>query len=217
MQSELPQNHLCNITLLGNLVNKPEIRYQVNPVIAIAEFVVATHSKWFDKRTNQFKEWTHYHTIKMIGDVVERSLLQAEKGDVILVQGHMVNSKKTNRELIHATYAHRYPKGYSRSINQLQCSGKISSEIKLVNTENNKQLAELRLAINFYSFSPVTQELRSISVERTVHVWGKQAAYLKDNANVDDELIINGRLSYLKDATKSQLIDAQDVILQKIN
>jgi single-stranded DNA-binding protein len=153
----------------------------------------------------------------MIGDVVERSLLHADKGDVILVQGHMVNSKKTNREIIHATYAHRYSKGYSRSINQLQCSGKISSEIKLVNTENNKLLAEFQLAINFYSFSPITQELRSIGVERTLHVWGKQASELKENASINDEVIINGKLSYLKDANKSQLIDAQDVILQKYN
>mgnify|MGYP000566086196 CR=1 FL=1 len=215
MPSNLPHNHLCNITLLGNLVNKPEIRYQVNPVIAIAEFVVATHSKWFDKKSNQFKEWTNFHTIKMIGDVVERSLLQAEKGDIILVQGHLVNSKKNDREIIHATYAHRYPKGYSRSINQLQCSGKISSDIKLVTTESNKQLAEFQLAMSFYSFSSITQELRSISVERTLHVWGKQALYIKENAAINDELIINGRLSYLKDATKSQLIDAQDAILQK--
>lgn len=217
MSSNLPQNHLCNITLLGNLVNKPEIRYQVNPVIAVAEFVVATHSKWFDKKANQFKEWTHYHTVKMIGDVVERSLLHAEKGDVILVQGHMVNSKKTNREIIHATYAHRYPKGYTKSINQLQCSGKVQENIKLVQTENNKHLAELNIVIDFYSFSPITQELRSINIERTVHVWGEQALYLNEHATINDEVIINGRLSYLKDATKSQLIDAQDVILQKNN
>jgi single-stranded DNA-binding protein len=215
MSSNLPQNHLCNITLLGNLVNKPEIRYQVNPVIAIAEFVVATHSKWFDKKTNQYKEWTHYHTIKMIGDVVERSLLQAEKGDVLLVQGHLVNSKKSNREIIHATYAHRYPKGYTRSINQLQCSGKIKGDLRLVQTENNKQLVELQLVINFYTYSPVTQELRSMNVERTLHVWGKQALDLHENAVKNDELIINGKLSYVNNNTKSQLIDAQDVILQK--
>jgi len=54
----------------------------------------------------------------MIGDVVERSLLHAEKDDVLLVQGHLVNSKNSDREIIHATYAHHYPKGYTRSINQ---------------------------------------------------------------------------------------------------
>jgi single-strand DNA-binding protein len=55
MLSESPQNHLCSVTLLGNLVSKPEIRYQANPVIAFAEFTLATHSRWFDKTSNKFK------------------------------------------------------------------------------------------------------------------------------------------------------------------
>ncbi|GLX78219.1 hypothetical protein tinsulaeT_15590 [Thalassotalea insulae] len=215
MSQSIPQNHLCSITLLGNLVAKPDIRYQANPVTAIAEFTVATHSKWYDKKTGQYKEWTHYHTIKMIGDVVERSLLQAEKGDILLIQGFMVNSKKSNREIIHATYAHRYPKGYTQSINQLQCSGKIISEVKLVTTEKNQQLAELSLNLNFYVYSPISQELRCIDIIRTVHVWGKQAGYLNDTVMIGDELIIDGKLSYLNNSSKSQLIDAQHVVLQK--
>ena len=48
-----PQNHLCSVTLLGNLVNTPTIRYQANPVIAVAEFTLATHSQWIDKTTNK--------------------------------------------------------------------------------------------------------------------------------------------------------------------
>lgn len=217
MTTTFPQNHLCTITLLGNLVAKPEIRYQANPVIAIAELVIATHSKWFDKSTQQYKEWTHYHTIKMIGEVVERSLLHAEKGDVVLIQGFLVNSKKSNREIIHATYAHRYNKGYVRSINQLQCSGKINSDIKLVNTENNNQLLELQLMIDFYVYSSITQELRSIIIERTLHVWGKQASYLHEHAKKGDELIIEGKLSYLNQSTKPQLIEGQYVTLQKMS
>lgn len=216
MNTQLPQNHLCSVTLLGNLVAKPTIRYQANPVVAMAEFVVATHSKWFDKTTQQYKEWTHYHTIKMIGDVVERSLLNAEKGDVILIQGYLVNSNKSNAEIIHGTYAHRYNKGYTRSINQLQCSGRIADNLKLVNTESNNPLLELTLALNFYVFSPVTQQLRCIEIERLVHVWGKQATYIHEHAEQDDELIIDGKLSYVNNSSKSQLVDAQHVVLQKI-
>jgi len=216
MSSSLPQNHLCTITLLGNLVSKPTIRYQANPVVAIAELVIATHSKWFDKSTSQYKEWTHYHTVKMIGDVVERSLLHAEKGDVVLVNGFLVNSKKSNREIIHATYAHIYPKGYTRSINQLHCSGRINNELKLVSTENNSQLLELQLAINFYAFSPITQEVRCIEIQRTLHLWGKQAIYIDEHANVGDELIVEGKLNYVKNSSKAQLIDAQHVVLQKL-
>ncbi len=216
MNKAVPQNHLCSVTLLGNLVAKPEIRYQANPVVAVAEFTLATHNKWFDKKANKFKEWTYFHTVKMIGDVVERSLLQAEKGDVVLIQGHMVNSKKSNREIVHATYAHRYPKGYAPSINQLQCSGKLVSDVRLVETEQNFQLAELQLNLNFYTYSPITHELRSIDINRIVHIRGKHATSLHEKALKGDEIIIDGKISYLKDSTKSQLIDAQHAILQKV-
>ncbi len=215
MHKSIPQNHLCSLVLLGNLVNKPEIRYQTNPITAIAELTLATHRKWYDQNTKKYKEWTHFHTIKMIGDVVERSLLQAEKGDLILIKGYLVNSKKSNREIIHATYAHRYPKGYARSINQLHCSGKIIEPVKLVQTENNQQIAELTLNLNFYAYSAISQELRCLDIARKLHIWDKQAEYLNENAEIGDELIVDAKLSYLNNNLKSQLIDAQHVVLQK--
>lgn len=215
MSSSIPQNHLCNVTLLGNLVTTPSIRYQANPVVAIAEFTLATHSRWLDKKTNEYKEWTSYHIVKMIGDVVERSLLNAQKGDIVLIQGFLVTSKKSNREIIHATYAHTYPKGYTRSMNQIHCSGKITSEINLVQTASNKSLAEFSIEMNFYVFSPITNELRSIDIIRPIHVWGKQAQFLKDNAISGDEIIVDGKLSYLNNKTKSQFIDSHQIVLQK--
>jgi len=211
-----PQNHLCNVTLLGNLVNTPIIRYQTNPITAIAEFTLATHARWFDKVKKEYKEWTSYHVVKMIGDVVERTLLHAKKGDVVLIQGYLVTSKKSAREIIHATYAHTYPKGYTRSINQIHCSGKVSGEINLVTTESNKALAELELDINYYAFSPITKELRNISIKRKVHVWGKQAEYLKNNAKHEDEIIVDGKLSYINNEAKSQFIEAHQIVLQKL-
>jgi single-stranded DNA-binding protein len=211
----LPQNHLCNTVLLGNLVDKPIIRYQANPVLAIAEFTLATHSKWFDKSSNQYKEWTRYHVVKVIGEVVERSLIHAQKGDIILLQGYLLNSKKTGREIIHATYAQTYPKGYAKSLNQIHCSGQIDSPIKFVTTEHNKELAELTLSINFLVHSSVTQELKNIEIKRPIHIWGKQASYINDQAKMGDQLVIEGKLSYLNNSNKSQLIDCQQVILLK--
>ena len=51
---------LCTVTLLGNLVAKPEIRYQANPVVAIAELTLATHSRWYDKASKKFKRMDEF-------------------------------------------------------------------------------------------------------------------------------------------------------------
>lgn len=213
MTNHLSQNHLCSVTLLGNLVAKPDIRYQANPVVAVAELVLATHSRWFDKTSKKIKEWTSYHTVKVIGDIVDRSLIHAQKGDVILVQGYLLNSQKANREILHATYAQTYEKGYAQSVNQVHISGEISSDINLVLTEHNKELVALNLTINHLVYSPITQRTQNISIERSVHIWGKQAHYVKDKAKIGDQLIVDGKLSYLNNSKKSQFLDAHQVIL----
>jgi single-strand DNA-binding protein len=215
MTNHISQNHLCSVTLLGNLVAKPDIRYQANPVVAVAELVLATHSRWFDKTSQQFKEWTSYHTVKVIGDIVDRSLIHSQKGDIILVQGYLLNSKNANREILHATYAQTFAKGYAQSINQVHISGEISSDINLVLTEHNKELVALNLTINHLVYSPITQKNQNISIERSVHIWGKQAHYVKDKAQKGDQLIVDGKLSYLNNSNKSQFIDAHQVILLK--
>jgi single-strand DNA-binding protein len=215
MTNHISQNHLCSVTLLGNLVAKPDIRYQANPVVAVAELVLATHSRWFDKTSQQFKEWTSYHTVKVIGDIVDRSLIHSQKGDIILVQGYLLNSKNANREILHATYAQTFAKGYAQSINQVHISGEISSDINLVLTEHNKELVALNLTINHLVYSPITQKTQNISIERSVHIWGKQAHYVKDKAQKGDQLIVDGKLSYLNNSNKSQFIDAHQVILLK--
>lgn len=213
MLSEVYQNHLCSVTLLGNIVNKPDIRYQANPVVAIAEFTIATHSRWYDKNSQKFKEWTHYHTVKVIGDEVEKSLIHTNKGDIIHVQGYLINSKQGNREIIHATYAQSFPKGYAQSINQVHFSGQINSKIEVHTTEHNKEFAEIFIKSNYQVYSPVTQLSHIVSIERPIHVWGKQATYLQHNANQYDHIIIDGKLSYLNNTSKSQFIDAHQAVL----
>ncbi|MBA6328167.1 single-stranded DNA-binding protein [Colwellia sp. MB02u-6] len=213
MLSELPQNHLCSVTLLGNLVNKPDIRYQANPVIASAEFTLATHSRWFDKASNKFKEWTRYHTVKVIGEIVERALIHADKGDIILVQGYLINSKKNNREIIHASYAQTFPKGYAQSINQIHYSGHIISDIKVLTTEHNKTLTEVIVESKQHIFSTITPQSHVVTIQRPVHVWGKQALYLAKHGKKHDQIIVDGKLSYLNNKDKNQFIDAQQAVL----
>ncbi|NQY37631.1 MAG: single-stranded DNA-binding protein [Alteromonadaceae bacterium] len=215
MPHTLNKNCLCSVTLLGNLVAMPEIRYQANPIIAVAEFTLATHSRWLDKKTNKYKEWTNYHVIKVIGDMVEQVLINAQKGDVVLIHGYLLNSKKAGREIIHASFAQTFAKGYAQSLNQIQCSGVIASEIKLVTTEQNKTLAEVTLSISHQVYSTFKQEMQKFTVERPVHIWGNQANYIKEHAQIGDQIVLEGKLNYLNNADKSQYIDAKQVVLLK--
>ena len=215
MSHALSNTHLCQLTLLGNLVTKPEIRYQANPVVAIAEIKIATHSRWYDKTSKQFKEWTSFHTVKVIGDIVDTALVYADKGDVILVHGYLLNSQKTGREIIHATFAQTFAKGYAQSINQMQCSGEINSNIQLVTTEHNKLLAEFSIAIVHQVYSPISQLSHSFRLSRTVHVWGKQAQYIHDQAKAGDSVVIEGKINYVNNTEKSQYIDAGQIVLLK--
>lgn len=208
---------LCSITLAGNLVNEPKIRYQANPVLAIADITIATHSRWYDKTINGYKEWTNYHNVKVIGDIVEQQLIHAQKGQVVLIQGHLSAQKKTNKELLLATFVQVFNKGYSQEINQFHCSGKLTTAFTLKTTENNKVFAEATLSFTQQTISTHNQQKHTFTLDRPIHVWGKQAQYLSDKASIGDKLIIEGKLSYLNNAEKSQFIDAKQIILAKEN
>ena len=213
MSASLSKHHLCKVTLLGNLVSKPEIRYLANPVVAMAEIKLATHSRWYDKQAQQYKEWTQFHTVKVIGDIVDQALLYADKGDVMLIHGYLLNSKKTNREIIHANFAQVFEKGYAQSMNLIQISGELVSKIKLMTTENEKQLGEGVLKIKHQVISPISGKLQEFIVERPFHVWGKQAQYLSENSVQGSQMVIEGKLSYLNNTNKSQFIEAKQTVL----
>jgi len=208
---------LCSITLAGNLVSEPKIRYQANPVLAIADITIATHSRWYDKTTNSYKEWTNYHNVKVIGDIVEQQLIHAQKGQVVLIQGHLSTQKNTHKELLLATFVQVFNKGYSQEINQLHCSGTLITPFTLKTTENNKVFAAATLSFTQQTISAHNQQKHTFTLERPLHIWGKQAQYLADKASVGDKLIIEGKLSYLNNAEKSQFIDAKQIILAKEN
>jgi single-stranded DNA-binding protein len=216
-QGNTPIQHqqLCTVTLLGNLVAKPDIRYRTNPVLAVTEIILATSSKWLDKKSNQYKEWTSYHHIKVEGDLVEQALSTANKGDIILVQGYLSNIKSSNTEvhthpaIVHANYIQKFKKGYTQTVNQIYCSGKISSIPKLIKTQNNKSLAHVNIVINQQVYSSDKQCWQNIVIERELHVWGKQAEHMVNNMCVGDSVMVEGKLSYLNSGNKAQLIDAR--------
>lgn len=219
--ASLPKSQLCSVTLLGNLVAKPEIRYRANPVSAITEIIIATRTQWLDKNTNQYKEWTSYHPVKVEGDLVERVLLNAEKGDVILVQGYLNNIKATHSSdkayapIVHANVIEKFAKGYTQSINQVLCSAHLATPPQLITTQNNKQLAQTTITIEQQVYLIAKQSWQSFTLTRELHVWGKQAQVLMEKAEVGDSVVIEGRLSYATGAAKTQYIEAKTLHLLK--
>ncbi|HCH69269.1 MAG TPA: single-stranded DNA-binding protein [Colwellia sp.] len=215
IKTSVPNQQLCTVILLGNLVAKPDIRYRTNPVSAVTEIMLATSTKWLDKKSNQYKEWTSYHPIKVEGDLVEQSLLTANKGDIIMVQGYLskikpsTNEVKSHSAMIHATYIQKFKKGYTQTVNQIYCGGQIASTPQLIKTQNNKSLAQVNITINQQIYSIVKQCWQNILIERELHVWGKQAQYLVEHALVGDSVMVEGKLSYLSSANKTQFIDAK--------
>lgn len=212
INTPVQNQHLCAVTLLGNLVAKPDIRYRANPVSAITEITLATSSKWLDKKTNTYKEWTSYHHIKVEGHLVEQALLTADKGDIILVQGYLSNIKvKNHLSIVHATFIQKFNKGYTQTVNQIMCSSKLTSTPQVVTTPNNKTLAQMNITINHQDYLVDKQCWQNHTVERELHVWGKQALYLVEKAQIGDNLMIEGKLSYLATADKTQFIEAKTV------
>lgn len=211
--------HMCAVTLLGNLVAKPDIRYRTNPVVAVTEITLATHSKWLDKKTNQYKEWTSFHHVKVEGQLVEQALLHANKGDIILIHGYL-NNIKTKSEIsehppiVHANFIQGFKKGYTESINQIHCSAKLITPPQKVLTEHNKVFCSANIAIVQQIYSPEKQDWIMIKVERPIHAWGKQAQYFADHAQLNQELIVEGKLSYA--SNKSQFIEVNKLHLFNI-
>lgn len=212
VNTQAPQ--LCAVTLLGNLVSTPDIRYRANPACAVTEITLATHSKWLDKNTKQYKEWTSYHHIKVEGELVEQALLQAQKGDIILVHGHLSKlkaNKSEHHDIVHANFIQRFAKGYTQSINQIHCSATLTSQPKLMLTEHGKQLCQADIVIHQHNYSHEKQSWQNSMIERSVSVWGKLAEYLAEHGQINQELMVEGKLSYA--SNKSQYIEASKLHL----
>lgn len=217
-----PSPQLCAVTLLGNLVATPDIRYRANPATPLTEIVLATSSKWLDKSTNKYKEWTSYHHVKVEGELVEQALLHANKGDIILLHGYLSNikpstdSKTQNHQgIVHADFVQKFSKGYTQAINQIQCSAELISKPKLMLTEHNKNIAQANIIIHQHIYNTDKQLWQTITVERSIQVWGQQAQYLAENGDLGDELMIEGKLSYASSANKEQFIEVKNVHLFK--
>lgn len=213
IEKPVEKQQQCHVILAGNLVAKPEIRYRANPVVPIAEFVIATNQSWFDKKTNSFKDWTSYHSCHFEGHDVEKHFLYADKGQLLLIHGALATSNKRKKDFIQVESLSVMGKGIHQGINQMICNATLVSEVKLVTTENNVSLAEFSVTINEPGFVESDHHFKGQKITRLVHLWGKSAEFFANKASLNQQILIDGTVSYLSTNKKQHLIEAKKVII----
>ena len=195
--------HHCQVTLSGNLVAKPEIRYRTNPVTAVAELVIATHNRWFDKKTQSYKDWTTFHKAYVEGDSVEEELRFCDKGQLIYLNGSLDTGKEGKQDFVRANYFHILGKGGQLSLNQITATAELAETPRLMTSESGSHFCHLNLQLN----------IGGKTLFRPLNIWGKQAQYLAQYGQQGQQVIIEGCLNYQKDRKQLQLIDGKQVIL----
>ncbi|NMP16217.1 single-stranded DNA-binding protein [Thalassotalea sp. Y01] len=213
INKKVEQKQQCHIILAGNLVAKPEIRYRANPVVPVAEFVIATNHSWFDKKTNSYKDWTSYHACHFEGQHVEDQFLYAGKGQLVLIHGALATSSKREKDFVQVESLSLLGHGVHNGINQIICNAILASEVKLVKTENNATLAEFSVSINEPGFAESDHHFNGQRIERLVHLWGKAADYFYNKSVLGQQLLIEGSLSYVANNKRQQFIEAKKVII----
>ena len=80
------------VILVGNLGQKPEIRYTKDSK-PIASFSVATSESWKDKTTGDMVEKTEWHNVTFFGRIAEVAEQYLDKGSKVFVEGKLQTDK----------------------------------------------------------------------------------------------------------------------------
>ena len=91
------------VILVGNLGQKPEIRYTQTDS-AVANLSLATSESWKDKETGEQREKTEWHRIVYFGKLAEIAEQYLDKGSKVYVEGKLQTRKWQDKE----TGADRY-------------------------------------------------------------------------------------------------------------
>jgi len=91
------------VILVGNLGQKPEIRYTQTDS-AVANISLATSESWKDKETGEQREKTEWHRIVYFGKLAEIAEQYLDKGSKVYVEGKLQTRKWQDKE----TGADRY-------------------------------------------------------------------------------------------------------------
>ena len=80
------------VILVGNLGQKPEIRYTKDSK-PIASFSIATSESWKDKTTGDMVEKTEWHNVTFFGRIAEVAEQYLDKGSKVYVEGKLQTRK----------------------------------------------------------------------------------------------------------------------------
>ncbi len=85
------------VILVGNLGADPEMRYSQGGS-AICTIKVATSESWTDKQTNEKKERTEWHRVKLFSKLGEIAGEYLKKGQQVYIEGAIRTEKYTDKE-----------------------------------------------------------------------------------------------------------------------
>lgn len=85
------------VILVGNLGADPETRYTQSGS-AITTLSLATSESWTDKQTNEKKERTEWHRVKLFGKLGEIAGEYLKKGRQVYIEGSIRTDKYTDKE-----------------------------------------------------------------------------------------------------------------------
>ncbi len=110
------------VILIGNLGQKPEIKYTSNGN-AIINLSIATSEIWKDKKTGEKKEKTQWHKVILFGKLAEIASKYLKKGSQIYIEGSLQTRKWKDKN------------GYEKYITEIIVNSK--GTMKMLGNKNN--------------------------------------------------------------------------------
>jgi single-strand DNA-binding protein len=90
-------NGVNKVILIGNLGQKPEMRYTATNS-AVANLSIATTESWKDKESGEMRDKTEWHRVVFFGKPAETIEKYLDKGSKIYVEGKIQTRKWQDKE-----------------------------------------------------------------------------------------------------------------------
>ena len=85
------------VILVGNLGQKPEMRYTATQT-AVANLSIATTESWKDKESGENRDKTEWHRVVFFGNLAEIAEKYLDKGSSVHVEGKIQTRKWQDKE-----------------------------------------------------------------------------------------------------------------------